>query len=195
MADCRRRALIWINDKDPVDKVSYPSPYLHPARPACVAMSMKSAYTIKHLAADKAIQAYPLARDILGCESVEDWIAFTDPLTKPTTDDHPEEGIIVIERNDYIRGMFSYLVRQGLNGNRVLDVRNFAILEMTGGERLTEELIKGAERIANTLQCDTWILSVPKKSDWTIQHLEHRGHSVESYSFSGRVAATNDRAL
>lgn len=155
---------------------------------------MKPDYSIKHLVADRAIRAYPLARDILGCESVEDWIAFAAPLTKPVTGDHPEQGIIVIERNDYIRGMFSYLVRQGLRGNRLLDVQNFAVLEMTGEERLTEELIKGAERIAQNLQCDSLFITVPKKSSWTIRQLEHRGHAIESYCFSGQIVLENGTA-
>ena len=155
---------------------------------------MKSEYTIKHLAANRIVQAYPLARDILGCDALEDWTAFAAPLTKPATDDHPEQSIIVIERNDYIRGMFSYLVRQGLNGNRVLDVQNFAVLEMTGGGKLTEELIMGAERIARNLRCESLFLTVPKKSNWTIRKLEDRGHAVEGFCFSGQVARENGSA-
>jgi hypothetical protein len=78
-----------------------------------------------------------------------------------------------------------------LNGNRVLDVQNFAVLEMSGGERLTEELIEGAESIANRLRCDTWLITVPKRSSWTIRQLEHRGHAIEDYRFGGRIAEGN----
>jgi len=155
---------------------------------------MKSDYTIRHLAADRVVQAFPLARDLLGCASVEDWVAFAAPLTKPEIDNHPEQGIIVVERNDYIRGLFSYMVRQGLNGNRVLDVQNFAVLEMTGVDKLTEELIKGAERIAQSLHCDSLFLTVPKKSSWTIRQLEDRGHAVEGFCFGGRVSRAGGMA-
>ena len=155
---------------------------------------MTSEYSIKHLSAERVVQAYPLARDILGCSSVDDWAAFAEPLTRPASSNHPEQGIIVIERNTYIRGLFSYLVRQGLNGNRVLDVQNFTVLEMAGGERVTDELIKGAERIARRLRCNSLFLTVPKKSNWTIRQLEDRGHTIESFCFSGRVATENGTA-
>ncbi len=155
---------------------------------------MKSDYSVKHLTADRLVQAYPLARDILGCLSIDDWTAFAEPLTKPEDGTHPEQGVIIVERNDYIRGLFSYLVRQGLNGNRVLDVQNFAVLEMAGRDGIAEELIKGAERIALTHRCETLLLTVPKKSAWTIQRLTDRGHLVESYRFRGQVKQENGAA-
>lgn len=156
---------------------------------------MTSEYFTKHLTAEKVVQAYPLARDILGCASVEDWTAFATPLIKAESEDNPQQGpqqgIVVVERNRYIRGMFSYLVRQALNGNRVLDVQNFAVLEMTGEDRLTDELIEGVESIAEKLCCDTWFITVPKKSRWTIRRLENHGHTLEGYRFGGQKVKGN----
>ena len=75
-----------------------------------------------------------------------------------------------------------------------VNVQNFTVLEMAGGERVTDELIKGAERIARRLRCNSLFLTVPKKSNWTIRQLEDRGHTIESFCFSGRVATENGTA-
>ena len=75
---------------------------------------MKQEYSVSQLTSDRVAQAYPLVRDAMGHPSLEQWTEYAGSLVDRKTSPS-RAGIVVAERGNYIRGMFSYRILASLS--------------------------------------------------------------------------------
>lgn len=141
---------------------------------------MKKAYRIGPLAADRIEQVYPLAREIAEDLTPEDWCDYARAVIEVPPESAWPRGIVVAALDGYVRGMFTYQVEPDLRPRRILELRNFAALQVVRRKSLADALMDAADELARTHDCGGVHAHIPAKSAWALSYFEDHGHKVET---------------
>jgi hypothetical protein len=141
---------------------------------------MKGAYTTGHLTADRIPQAYPVAREIAGMLTPEAWSDYAQAVVGTPSETTWPRGIVVADLDGYIRGMFTYQVQPDLKPQRILELRNFAALQVIRRKTLADALMDAADELAQRHDCGVVHAHIPAGSAWALSYFEDHGHEVET---------------
>ncbi len=152
---------------------------------------MKPEYLVRPLAAERVAQAFPLIRDAVGRVSLEEWSRFASALTAPGEPDAPERasGIVVAERQGYIRGLCTYQAQPHLGHGLVMLVHHLVVLEVVGRKAVADALLSAVDELAERQGCRALHVTLPLTSEWAVGYLRDRGHSVETHCMCRRLKA------
>jgi GNAT superfamily N-acetyltransferase len=141
---------------------------------------MKAAYSIGPLAPDRIEQVYPLAREIAEDLTPEDWCDYARTVIGTPAESGRPRGIVVAELDGYVRGMFTYRVEPDLGPRRILELRNFAAVQVVRRKPLADALMDAADELARMHDCGVVHAHIPAKSAWALSYFEDHGHEVET---------------
>lgn len=117
-------------------------------RPYLMIMVVKPLLT-RPLTAEMAAQAYPLVRELSGAGTLADWLRFADQHLGPGG----QSGIIVCERDTYIRGLFGWEIGKGVGDQRLLVIRHFTVPGVLPSRDVIDALLDAIDMLAERLDC------------------------------------------
>lgn len=121
---------------------------------------MLGAYLVKPLAHDQVLQAFPLV-SLLDVElSPEQWTGYAGALTEPGRGAGSHQILTVQSGQGHIYGLSAYGLKPDLRRNRVLEIENFAVVDLTGTRRVAGVLIAGLEKLAREQDCSCMVVSL-----------------------------------
>ena len=150
---------------------------------------MGPALSTAPLTRDRVVQAFPLIREIAPNLSVEGWVDFAGRLISKRGDADGRGGIIIAERNRYIRGLFTYEVSSDLCHGRILFAHNVVALDLVQREAVAEVLADAMNRLGQVRECDAVHVHLPPLSAWALPCFERHGHQVEGHHLCFRIGA------
>jgi len=113
---------------------------------------MGTNYVVKDLAPKQILQALPLARLVDANLSEEQWIDYAETLTDQATNGHC--GIMTVQsKTGTIYGLSAYRLKNDLRSGRVLEIENFAAMDLRGGRSAAAALLRALERLARKHDC------------------------------------------
>lgn len=99
--------------------------------------------------AEMAAQAYPLVRELSGAGTLADWLRFADQHLGRGE----QGGIIVCERDSYIRGLFGWEIGKGVGDQRLLVIRHFTVPGVLPSRDVIDALLDAIDTLAGRLDC------------------------------------------
>lgn len=135
---------------------------------------MASAYQVTPLATDHVDEAFPLAHACLGVPDLGTWRRTAARFAKDE-----DCGIVIAERDGYIRGLAAYCLLPAISGERELVVNALAVLELLFPERAALALVDAMRAVARAQQCGDIVFAVPNDSAWLTSLLsDHAWHDA-----------------
>lgn len=129
---------------------------------------MSDPYVVRPLAPDQIAQAYPLVSIFDPELTQEQWSDYAKALiTQPSGADH-HSIITVQDTQRYIYGLSVYWLRPDLREGWVLDIENFAVVDITGHRNAAKVLLRALEDLARRLNgsCVSISLLNPRMRKW-----------------------------
>lgn len=131
----------------------------------CCALTVPHANT-QALTHEYIDQAYTLAREANHALTLEEWRRFAVPLAA----EHPTQlrapGVILVLRNDLIRGMATFFWTRVPDGSRLLSAREIVIMDRARKEPVAQELLAGLIEVAVRDNCSRVRAELPRSSTW-----------------------------
>lgn len=135
---------------------------------------MVAAYQVSPLAQDQVDAAFPLAHACLGTPDLTTWRSVAKRYIGDVGC-----GMILAERDGYIRGLLSYSMVPSLRGGCELVVNAVGVLELLFPERAALALVDATRAIARAQACDDIVFAVPYDSEWLAGILsDHAWHEA-----------------
>ena len=161
---------------------------------------MPDLFTHKRLGLQQIDQAFPIVQSVMTGLSVDDWRDFARRFAAYPDGD---AGIMTVQYQGYIHGLFSYTIEPHLIHDRVLMVDNFIVLDLFNPRAVAIALLEAMDGLCRTLCCGaahTMLPSGPQMTAeyrrWLLAQFRRHGHEVESLALCKRVAeATVERPL
>ena len=141
-------------------------------------MNAKHANT-QALTHDYVDQAYTLAREANHALTLEEWRRFAIPLAAAQPTQMRAPGVILILRNDLVRGMAAFCWTHAPDGSRLLSARKIVIMDRARKELVAQELLAGLIEVALRDDCARVRAELPRSSTW----LENRWSDPEGNIF------------
>lgn len=104
-----------------------------------------------------AAQAYPLVRELSGAGTLAEWLRFADQHLG--RGEHG--GIIVCERDSYIRGLFGWEIGKGVGDQRLLVIRHFTVPGVLPSRDVIDALLDAIDTLAERLDCKEIRVEMP----------------------------------
>ncbi len=146
-------------------------------------------------------QAFPIVQSLMPGLSVEDWRYFAARITEYRDD---LAGIMTVQSQGYIHGLFSYKAEPHLAHGRVLMVDNFIVLDLFNPAAVAEALLRAMDELALRLDCKATHTMLPDGPHamadyrhWLLGRFRTQGHQMESVALCkrlGQEAAAPPRA-
>jgi hypothetical protein len=136
-------------------------------------------YTLNLLDRARLPLALPLVRLIRPDLAMEDWRAFALPLVSEDDHDPPQRGIVVAERNGYMRGLFAYRAVPDLGNQPVLLVQNVAMFEIADSAALARVLRDEIASLSHKLRCARTQVLLDATDSWTRQQIADPARGIE----------------
>ncbi len=151
---------------------------------------MSKQYIVKHLPADRVVQAFPLAQSASGVLSLEKWRSYVAARSAPGgVIPHGGGGVVSVENaQGYIHGLFDYRIDVDLGCGRTLVCANVVALDLLGTKPVLAILFEEMESLAKHHRCQAVHVSVPQSHSALVQSLFDAGHSFRSVGLCKRLA-------
>lgn len=111
-------------------------------------------------------QAYTLAREANHALTLDAWRRFASPLAAEQPHDMRSPGVMVILRNELIRGLATFRWKHDGDHMRYLSARDIIIMDRARKERVSQELLGGLIEIALRDRCMRVHAELPRSSAW-----------------------------
>ena len=144
---------------------------------------MSDLFSLLPLGPRQIDQAYPIVQSILPDLDVSVWRDFAEQIAA-----RPEEqaGIITVQNQGYIHGLFSYAIEPHLIHERVLLIDNFFVLDLFNQRALAEALLDAVDALAKRLKCRAILTAVPRQPEdaanqgnWVLDRFRAWGYTLE----------------
>lgn len=121
---------------------------------------MSEQYVVRTLSPERILQAFPVVSVVDGAVSKEDWAAYAAALVG-SPNNGVGQGIITVQcEQGYIHGLSVYQVKRDLRRGRVLEIENFAVVELFGSTNVAKILLDGLESLAREQQCHCMLVGL-----------------------------------
>lgn len=129
---------------------------------------MSSDLHVRPLATEQIVQAYPLVSLFDPELSLEQWTAYASQLLNGTNGSRAHSILTVQTPDSYIYGLSAYWLRPDLWRGSVLEIDNFAVIDMAHGRTIASLLLKGLENIGRESGCSCVSIKLidPKMRRW-----------------------------
>jgi N-acetylglutamate synthase-like GNAT family acetyltransferase len=133
---------------------------------------MTGAYFVRPLVHDQISQAFPLVSMLDVALTLEQWCHYAAALIQPGEDresrrngvrEGPHEGhrmLSVQSGQGHIYGVSAYWLKPDLRRERVMEIENFAVVDVTGTRRAARVLLDGLEARARQADCSCIVISL-----------------------------------
>ncbi len=140
---------------------------------------MTGAYLVRPLAYGQISQAFPLVSMLDMALTIEQWQDYAGAMIPPPGDRNghrlevgaaigtkvlgPEEGhhmLSVQSEQGHIYGVSAYWLKPDLRRDRVMEIENFAVIDVTGTRRAARVLLDGLEALARELHCSCIVIGL-----------------------------------
>ncbi len=95
-------------------------------------------------------QAFPIVQSLMPRLGIDDWRSFAATLCRQPAG---QAGIMTVQSQGYIHGLFSYAVERHLVHHRVLRVDNIVVLDLFTPGTIAEALLQALDQLAVDLDC------------------------------------------
>jgi len=129
---------------------------------------MSDPYVVRPLAPDQIPQAYPLVAIFDPKLTKEQWADYAAALVNEKGEGEHHSIITVQSTQDYIYGLSVYWLRPDLREGKILEIENFAVVDITGNRAAAKALLQALQQIALDLGCSCISLSLlnPQMRKW-----------------------------
>ena len=152
---------------------------------------MPDLFSHKRLGLQQIDQAFPIVQSVMTGLSVDDWRDFARKFAAYPDGD---AGIMTVQYQGYIHGLFSYTAEHHLIHDRVLMVDNFIVLDLFNPRAVAIALLEAMDGLCRTLRCTaahTMLPSGPQMTAeyrrWLLAQFRRHGHEVESLALCKRM--------
>ncbi len=141
---------------------------------------MTGAYLVKPLAYGQIPQAFPLVSMLDMALTMEQWQDYAGAMVQPPSDRNgqrtdasmasgrealggPHEGhrmLSVQSEQGHIYGVSAYWLKPDLRRERVMEIENFAVVDVTGTRRAARVLLDGLETLAREQDCSCIVIGL-----------------------------------
>ncbi len=135
---------------------------------------MTGAYLVRPLALDQIPQAFPLVSMLDTALTMEQWQDYAGAMIRSTGDRNgrradvslaggPREDhhmLSVQSGQGHIYGVSAYWLKPDLRRERVMEIENFAVVDVTGTRRAARVLLDGLEALAREQGCSCIVISL-----------------------------------
>ena len=121
---------------------------------------MAGSYLVRPLARDQVSLAYPLVSMFDVALTMERWLAYAHALTESSDDPDGRRIVSVQSGQGHIYGVSAYWLKPDLRRGRVLEIENFAVVDVTGTRRAARALLEGLEGLAKDRGCTCMVISL-----------------------------------
>lgn len=129
-------------------------------------------------------QAFPIVQSLMPRLSIDDWRDFATRLGQEPSD---RAGIMTVQSQGYIHGLFSYTVAPHLVHRQVLSVDNIVVVDLFTPGAVAEALLRALDQLAAELNCRIVQSVLPEGSrsgqdyrDWLVSRLYSHGHRAKA---------------
>ena len=136
---------------------------------------------VEPLSERQLLQAFPLVREIEPELELEAWLKYARWSRQGAP---APRGMIGVDRDGYLRGIFSYDVTEGPDHHRSLNIRNFVAIDLVQRATVLGILCAAMEALAGKHGCDLVKVHLPPKSHWAAESLGAAGFNVEICRFA-----------
>jgi hypothetical protein len=129
---------------------------------------MSDPYVVRPLAADQISQAYPLVAIFDPSLTQDQWADYASALISEKGEGEHHSIITVQSAQDYIYGLSVYWLRPDLRQGKILEIENFAVVDITGNRTAAKALLQALQRVALRLGCSCISISLlnPQMRKW-----------------------------
>jgi hypothetical protein len=133
---------------------------------------MTGAYLVRPLAYGQIPQAFPLVSMLDMALTIEQWQDYAGAMIQKPGDrnghrtevlDDPQEGhrmLSVQSAQGHIYGVSAYWLKPDLRRERVMEIENFAVVDVTGTRRAARVLLDGLEALARKQGCSCIVIGL-----------------------------------
>ena len=135
---------------------------------------MTGAYLVRPLAHDQIPQAFPLVSMLDMALTMEQWQGYAGAMIPPPgarnggRTDNPMTGrhhechrmLSVQSEQGHIYGVSAYWRKPDLRRERVMEIENFAVVDVTGTRRAARVLLDGLEALARERNCSCIVIGL-----------------------------------
>jgi hypothetical protein len=129
---------------------------------------MSDPYAVRPLAPDQIPQAYPLVAIFDPTLTQEQWSKYAGALISEKADREHHSIITVQSSQDYIYGLSVYWLRPDLREGQILEIENFAVVDIIGNRTAARVLLEALQDVALGLDCSCISISLlnPQMRKW-----------------------------
>jgi len=152
---------------------------------------MPDMLTLRHLGPAQVDQAYPIVQSMCPDLDVEAWRLFAKSIGEHAED---QAGIMTVQYQGYIHGLFSYCVEPHLVHQRVLLVDNVMVVDLFNPRAVADALLRAMDELADRLGCRAIHSFLPRNAHraegqphWLVERFCSHGHHLESAALCKRL--------
>lgn len=129
---------------------------------------MSDPYVVRPLAAEQIAQAYPLVAIFEPSLTQDQWADYAGALISEKAEGENHSIITVQSGQDYIYGLSVYWLRPDLRQGKILEIENFAVVDITGNRTAAKALLEALQKVALRLGCSCISISLlnPQMRKW-----------------------------
>ncbi len=121
---------------------------------------MTGAYLVRPLVHDQIPQAFPLVSMLDVALTLEQWCHYADALVQLGGGRESHRMLSVQSGQGHIYGVSAYWLKPDLRRDRVMEIENFAVVDVTGTRRAARVLLDGLEARARQADCSCIVISL-----------------------------------
>jgi hypothetical protein len=144
---------------------------------------MAGSYLVRPLARDQVSLAYPLVSMFDVALTMEQWLAYAHALTEASDNPEGHRIVSVQSAQGHIYGVSAYWLKPDLRRDRILEIENFAVVDVAGTQRAARTLLDGLEELARDQNCNCIVISLLNPS------MRSHGGSVQGHGVPRRLHA------
>ncbi|NIR59985.1 MAG: hypothetical protein GWO02_10885 [Gammaproteobacteria bacterium] len=117
-------------------------------------------YLVRPLTDSQITQAFAVV-SMLDLElSMDQWVGYAAALAAPNGDPNGHRLLSVQSGQGHIYGVSAYWLKPDLRRDRILEIENFAVVDVTGTRRAARALLEGLEDLAKRQECSCIVVSL-----------------------------------
>lgn len=121
---------------------------------------MANAYVVRPLAPEQVVQAFPLVSMLDMALTIDRWCEYAASLGA-TTDGGGGHRILSVQSGQgHIYGISAYCLKPDLHRDRILEIENFAVIDVAGTRRVAQVLLDGLEDLAQQQGCSCIVINL-----------------------------------
>ncbi len=129
---------------------------------------MTGSYLVRPLGVEQIAQAYPLVSFFDPALTQEQWSDYAGALIAPVGAGKDHSIVTVQSTQGAIYGLSVYWLRPDLRQGRILEIENFAVVDITGNRKAAVVLLRALEDLARRSECNCVTLALlnPQMRKW-----------------------------